>query len=66
MTGDRFEDGLAVRREVLGAEHVDRALERATDFDDRSRTSSRAIAGVRCGRVRGSTDAHAACSTWRC
>jgi len=33
MTGDRFEDGLAVRREVLGAEHVDRALERATDFD---------------------------------
>ena len=33
MAGDRFEDGLAVRREVLGAEHVDRALERATDFD---------------------------------
>lgn len=30
---DRFEDGLAVRREVLGAEHVDRALERASEFD---------------------------------
>jgi 4-carboxymuconolactone decarboxylase len=27
-----FEAGLQTRREVLGAEHVDRSLERATDF----------------------------------
>jgi 4-carboxymuconolactone decarboxylase len=29
---DRFEDGLRVRRDVLGAEHVDRSLARASDF----------------------------------
>ena len=29
---DRFEQGLAVRREVLGREYVDQALERADDF----------------------------------
>jgi 4-carboxymuconolactone decarboxylase len=29
---DRLEAGLAVRREVLGAEHVDRSLERASAF----------------------------------
>ncbi|HZD66932.1 MAG TPA: 4-carboxymuconolactone decarboxylase [Acidimicrobiales bacterium] len=30
--GDRFEAGMAVRREVLGDEHVDRATASATDF----------------------------------
>jgi len=29
---NRFEDGLEVRREVLGADHVDRSLERASAF----------------------------------
>jgi 4-carboxymuconolactone decarboxylase len=29
---DRYERGLGIRREVLGAEHVDRSLARATDF----------------------------------
>ena len=29
---ERFEAGLGVRRAVLGAEHVDRSLERASDF----------------------------------
>jgi 4-carboxymuconolactone decarboxylase len=29
----RYETGLAVRREVLGAEHVDRALATADDFN---------------------------------
>ena len=29
---DRFEEGLAVRRAVLGAEHVDRSLEQASPF----------------------------------
>ncbi|HEY6758788.1 MAG TPA: carboxymuconolactone decarboxylase family protein [Baekduia sp.] len=30
--GSRLEAGLGVRREVLGAEHVDRSLERASAF----------------------------------
>jgi 4-carboxymuconolactone decarboxylase len=29
---DKREEGMKVRREVLGDEHVDRALERASDF----------------------------------
>ena len=29
---DRFEEGLAVRRAVLGAEHVDRSLAQASNF----------------------------------
>jgi 4-carboxymuconolactone decarboxylase len=32
MTSERFERGLQTRREVLGAEHVDRSLERVTEF----------------------------------
>jgi len=32
MTEDRFEDGMTVRREVLGDAHVDRAIERTTAF----------------------------------
>jgi 4-carboxymuconolactone decarboxylase len=34
MSGDRdrHEDGLRVRREVLGADHVDRSLAQASDF----------------------------------
>jgi 4-carboxymuconolactone decarboxylase len=30
--GDAFESGMAVRREVLGDEHVDRAVANTTDF----------------------------------
>ena len=33
MTSEAFETGLRIRREVLGAEYVDRALNSATDFD---------------------------------
>jgi 4-carboxymuconolactone decarboxylase len=29
---NRYDDGMEVRREVLGSEHVDRATEDATDF----------------------------------
>ncbi|MDL9978485.1 4-carboxymuconolactone decarboxylase [Microbacterium candidum] len=29
---DRFEQGMAVRREVLGGEHVDRAIANTTEF----------------------------------
>jgi 4-carboxymuconolactone decarboxylase len=29
---DRYEEGMKVRREVLGDEHVDRAIERTTPF----------------------------------
>ena len=32
MDDPRYEAGLKVRREVLGDEHVDRALANATDF----------------------------------
>ena len=32
MSSDRFEKGLAIRREVLGSEYVDAALARADDF----------------------------------
>jgi 4-carboxymuconolactone decarboxylase len=32
MTDDAFDAGMRVRREVLGDEHVDRALEHATDL----------------------------------
>jgi 4-carboxymuconolactone decarboxylase len=31
-TGNRLDEGLRVRREVLGAEHVDRSLARASEF----------------------------------
>ncbi|MEU3979348.1 carboxymuconolactone decarboxylase family protein [Streptomyces sp. NPDC026672] len=30
--GGRFDEGLRIRREVLGAEHVDRSLEKVTEF----------------------------------
>ena len=32
MTEDSYEQGMRVRRDVLGDEHVDRALEQATPF----------------------------------
>ncbi len=32
MTDKRYEEGLAVRRDVLGAEYVDRALAGANEF----------------------------------
>ena len=32
MTSERFEKGLQIRREVLGAEHVDASLTQADDF----------------------------------
>ena len=32
MTSERFEKGLQIRREVLGAEHVDASLTQAYDF----------------------------------
>ena len=32
MNGDAFERGMKIRREVLGDEHVDGAIERTTEF----------------------------------
>jgi 4-carboxymuconolactone decarboxylase len=32
MSDDPYDDGMRVRREVLGDEHVDRAIENTTDF----------------------------------
>jgi 4-carboxymuconolactone decarboxylase len=34
MTDDAYDEGMRVRREVLGDEHVDRALEAATPFTE--------------------------------
>jgi 4-carboxymuconolactone decarboxylase len=34
MTDDPYEEGMRVRREVLGDEHVNRAVETATDFTE--------------------------------
>jgi 4-carboxymuconolactone decarboxylase len=34
MTDDQYEQGMRVRREVLGDEHVDRALDAATPFTE--------------------------------
>ena len=33
MSNQKYEQGMAVRREVLGDEHVDRALNSVTDFN---------------------------------
>ena len=32
MSDETYEEGMRVRREVLGDEHVDRAIDRTTDF----------------------------------
>ncbi|GER23163.1 hypothetical protein NCCP1664_16590 [Zafaria cholistanensis] len=34
LPGDPYDAGMAVRREVLGSEHVDRATETSTEFTD--------------------------------
>ncbi len=34
MSDDNYQEGMRVRREVLGDEHVDRALDRATPFTE--------------------------------
>jgi 4-carboxymuconolactone decarboxylase len=34
MTDDPYDEGMRVRREVLGDEHVDRAAENTTDFTE--------------------------------
>ena len=57
----RYEQGLRVRREVLGAEHVNRSLQAASDSADRSRNWSPSTAGGRCGRAAISTGARAVC-----
>ena len=33
MSGDKFERGSRVRREVLGADHIDAAADRTNEFD---------------------------------
>jgi 4-carboxymuconolactone decarboxylase len=34
MSDDTYQEGMRIRREVLGDEHVDRALDRATSFSE--------------------------------
>jgi 4-carboxymuconolactone decarboxylase len=48
MTSEPYEAGMAVRREVLGDAHVDRALSNATDF---SRPWQEYITGTAWGQV---------------
>lgn len=63
---ERFEKGLAVRRAVLGAEHVDRSLEHASPF---SRPMQELVTEYCWGAVwtpRASTAARAAWSTSAC
>lgn len=33
MSSEKYDNGLAVRRKVLGSEHVDRGLQNATEFN---------------------------------
>ncbi|VEC56030.1 4-carboxymuconolactone decarboxylase [Klebsiella aerogenes] len=50
----RYQDGMAVRRKVLGDAHVDRTLQHLTPLNDEFRTLLPAMPGARPGRVRGS------------
>lgn len=34
LPGDRYDDGIVVRREVLGSEHVDRSTANTTEFTE--------------------------------
>ena len=46
MTESRFDIGMKVRKEVLGSEHVEQSLARATEFDADFRLLSEARAKV--------------------
>lgn len=50
----RYQDGMAVRRKVLGDAHVDRTLQHLTPLNDEFQDFITRYAGARHGRVRGS------------
>lgn len=50
----RYQDGMAVRRKVLGDAHVDRTLQHLTPLNDEFQDFITRYAGARPGRVRGS------------
>ena len=56
------EEGMRVRREVLGDEHVDRAIERTPSFTPEFQDLITAMRGARSGRAPGSTAGRAAAS----
>ena len=56
----RYQDGMTVRRKVLGDAHVDRTLQHLTPLNVSFRTLLPATPGVRPGPVRGSTTTPAA------
>ena len=59
---NRYDDGMEVRRAVLGDAHVDRAEAAKTDFDlNHSRHLSPKAPGARSGQMAASRDANAQC-----
>lgn len=53
MTDDRYDRGIAVRRQVLGDAHVDASLVAAAGFNRECKSSSPATAGAISGTDRG-------------
>ncbi len=50
----RYQDGIAVRRKVLGDAHVDRTLQHLTPLNDQFQDFVTRYAAGRAGHVRGS------------
>jgi 4-carboxymuconolactone decarboxylase len=54
LSGDAYDRGMEVRREVLGDEHVDAAIERTTEFTAEFQSHVKPVAERgRCARCRG-------------
>ena len=66
MDKKRYEKGLAVRRAVLGAEHVDKSLRSVDDFTRPMQELVTEYCWVRLGPNRASTTGPAASSTSPC
>jgi hypothetical protein len=60
---ERYELGLAIRKEVLGEAHVERSLAAVSDFSRPVQELSPAPAGATSGAGQGWTGAPEACST---
>ena len=66
MPSELFEKGLAIRREVLGDEYVDRSLAQADDFTMPLQELVTEHAWARSGVATGCRGGTGACSTWAC
>ena len=65
MATDKFDKGMKLRKQVLGAEYVERSMASADDSACRCKNSRPSIAGVMCGRGPASRCAIAASSILR-